>query len=368
MDECLRGIEGAIAYLDNIYVTGQTEKEHIKNLQNVCARLQECGLRVNKEKCKIMQEKIEVLGYVIDKNGLHKAKSKVLAVVNAPQPKNQKELVSFLGGLVTFYSRFLSDRSNNLKPLYDLLNKKDYSWDENCSRSFNWVKDELISPRVLAHYDPKQQIILACGASDYGISAILSHKYADGLERPIAYASKKITKKELSRSILDKEAMAIVFGCKRFYQFIFGKEFILRTDNKALRFILGPRRGIPVTADNRLQRWAYYLSGFRHKIEHVKSEENANCDALSRLPVDCDTEIPETNFSSVNFFEEGIQTFDYKTLADESRADVTINKVIRYTLSEWPHESKITDDIKCYYSKKVELAVDKGCLFGVCVQ
>nr|XP_012152452.1 PREDICTED: uncharacterized protein K02A2.6-like [Megachile rotundata] len=137
MDECLMGIEGAIAYLDNIYVTGRTENEHKENLEKVCARLEECGLRINKEKRKFMQDRIEVLGYGlrIDKNGLHKAKSKVRAMIDAPQPKNHKELASFLG-LVTFYSRFLQDRSAKLAPLYTLLNKKEFEWNQECTNAF----------------------------------------------------------------------------------------------------------------------------------------------------------------------------------------------------------------------------------------
>lgn len=97
------------------------------------------------------------------------------------------------------------------------------------------MKNELISPKILVNYDYTQKVVLACDASDYGLSAILSHSYSSGEEKPIAYASKKIQKHELNRKILDKEAMAIIFGFKRFYQFIFGKEIILKTDNKALK-------------------------------------------------------------------------------------------------------------------------------------
>ena len=178
-----------------------------------------------------MKPRIDVLGFAIDKDGLHKSKSKINAIINAPRPTNEKELASLLG-LVNFYARFLKNRSVKLKPLYDLLNKEKEKWDGKCESAFKWLKNELISPNFLAHYAPNEEILLACDASDYGLSAILSHRYKDGSERPIAYASKKIPKTELKRAIIDKEAMAIVFGFKRFYQFIFGKEITLRTDNK----------------------------------------------------------------------------------------------------------------------------------------
>lgn len=106
-------------------------------------------------------------------------------MINASRPTNAKELASFLG-LINFYARFLNNRSANLKPLYDLLNSEKYEWNSECNESFEWVKNELISPRVLANFDPKEDILLACDASDYGLSAILSHKFKDGTEKRIA--------------------------------------------------------------------------------------------------------------------------------------------------------------------------------------
>lgn len=52
----------------------------------------------------------------------------------------------------------------------------------------------------------------------YGLSAILSHLYSDGTERPIAYASKIIPESELHRAAIDKEAGAIIFGFKKILQ------------------------------------------------------------------------------------------------------------------------------------------------------
>lgn len=175
MSECLQGIPNVIAYMDNIYVTGKTDEDHLANLRAVCQRLTERGLRLNKDKCDFMKNRIEVLGYVIDKHGLHKAKSKVIAMYEAPQPKDAKQLSSFLG-LINFYARFLENRSDKLKPLFDCARKDKFEWTKECDEAFWWVKNEMISPKVLAHYDPEQQLILACDASHYGLSAILSHK------------------------------------------------------------------------------------------------------------------------------------------------------------------------------------------------
>lgn len=71
MDKCLQGIPNTIAYIDNIFVTGPTNKEHKENLRLVCKRLEKHGLRLNKNKCDFFKDRIEVLGFVIDKNGLH---------------------------------------------------------------------------------------------------------------------------------------------------------------------------------------------------------------------------------------------------------------------------------------------------------
>ena len=97
------------------------------------------------KKCKFMEKRIEVLGYVIDRDGLHKSASKIDAMVNAPRPKNMKELESFLG-LVNFYARFLKGRSTNMEPLYELSKGKKTIWDHSCEESFKWVKNELSAP------------------------------------------------------------------------------------------------------------------------------------------------------------------------------------------------------------------------------
>ena len=123
MEECLQGIPNTIAYMDNIFVTGKTQEIHLENLSRACKSLTERGLRLNSKKCDFMKDRIEVLGFVIDKDGLYKSKAKVKAMYEAPRPKDSKQLDSFLG-LVQFYERFLKNGADKLKPLFDCANKK----------------------------------------------------------------------------------------------------------------------------------------------------------------------------------------------------------------------------------------------------
>ncbi|XP_011862768.1 PREDICTED: uncharacterized protein K02A2.6-like, partial [Vollenhovia emeryi] len=137
MSECLQGIPNVINYMDNIYVTGKTDEEHFENLRTICQRLTERGLRLNGKKCDFMKDRIELLGYVIDKDGLHKAKSKIEAMYGAPRPENTKQLESFIG-LINFYERFLKNRSVMLKPLYDCARQEKFEWTEECEKAFLW--------------------------------------------------------------------------------------------------------------------------------------------------------------------------------------------------------------------------------------
>ena len=65
MDSILQGIPGVICYLDDILITGESDTAHLKNLEEVLRRLQEEGMRLQKDKCKFFQESIEYLGHHI---------------------------------------------------------------------------------------------------------------------------------------------------------------------------------------------------------------------------------------------------------------------------------------------------------------
>ena len=160
---------------------------------------------------------MEYLGHIIiDKDGLHPTAEKVQAFQEAPRPQN-------------------------IPPLYCLL-KKDVKWTwGKKDDTFHTAKNALQDDSLLTHYDDSKQLLLACDASKYGLGDVLSHIMEDGEERPIAYASRTLTVVEKNYSQLEKEGLAIIFGVKKFHNYLFGQPFIIESDHQPLSF---PFKGI----------------------------------------------------------------------------------------------------------------------------
>ena len=97
MENILQGIDNIAVYIDDILVTGQTEEEHLRTLEEVSQHLDKAGMHLKKDKCIFMVDSVEYLGYRISKTGLHPTDEKVRAITQAPKPTNVSELKAFLG-------------------------------------------------------------------------------------------------------------------------------------------------------------------------------------------------------------------------------------------------------------------------------
>jgi len=75
----------------------------------------------------------------------------------------------------------------------------------------------------------------------------------------------------------------------KFFQYLFGRKFILITDPKPLLALFGPSKPTPSLAANRLARWAFFLSQF-DQLEYRKSSDHTNADVLNRLPAGEDSD------------------------------------------------------------------------------
>lgn len=94
---------------------------------------------------------------------------------------------------------------------------------------------------------------LAPVASTNGFGAVLSHTMQDGSEKPIEFASRTLGSTEKKYSQIDKQALGIVWGVKKFHTYLIGRNFTLLTDHQPLVSKLHPEKGVPVTMAARLQ-------------------------------------------------------------------------------------------------------------------
>ena len=255
MDNLLQGIPGVCVYLDDILITGSTEEEHLQHLDEVLTRLSKASLTaLKKSKRAYLLKSVKYLGRTISKEGLHTSDLKVQAVLEAPAPRDVSELRSFLG-LVNYCGKFLPDLASELAPLYKLLQKqRRWKWGPDEKVAFSHVKDLLRSSQVLVHFDDNLPLVLPCDASPYGLGAVLSHRMENGDQRPIWYAFRTLTDAEKRYSQLDIEAaLAIIFGVKKYYHYLYGRKFELKTDHKPLTYIFSETKAILTMASGRVQ-------------------------------------------------------------------------------------------------------------------
>lgn len=191
----------------------------LKNLQlliRTLDRLKQHGLHLNKGKFIFAAPAVEFLGHKIGANGIHKSNFHVLAIKEAPKPSSVEELKLFLGK-VCYYSSFISNLSTHNKPIREMLKKEPFEWTPQGDKAYIDVKTALISSKLLMPYNPNLRLLLATDASKVGLGAVLSHLLENGLEKPIACASRALTTTELKYPQMDREALAIVWAVQKFF-------------------------------------------------------------------------------------------------------------------------------------------------------
>lgn len=282
MDNVLRGLRGlqgihCLVYLDDIIIYSTSLQEHIVKLRKIFDRLRQTNLKVTLDKCEFLKKEVLYLGHTITKDGLKPNDDKIKAVLQFPLPKTPTEIKSFLG-LVGYYRKFIKDFSKITQPLKNCLKKKNkVTITKEFVDAFEKCKELLTNAPLLQYPDFEKPFLLTTDASNFALGAVLSQGPA-GSDKPIAFASRTLNDAETRYSAIEKELLAIVWACKHFRPYLYGKKFTILSDHRPLVWLNSIKE-----PGSRLTRWRLRLAEYDYEIKYKPGKQNCNADALSRI-------------------------------------------------------------------------------------
>jgi hypothetical protein len=158
-----------------------------------------------------------------------------------------------------------------------LANDVPFEFDDACLKSFNILKEALISAPIIQPPDWLLPVEIMSDASDYVVGAILGQT-KDRQHHAIAYASKTLIGPQLNYATTKKELLPIDFAIDKFRSYLVGAKVIVYTDHAALKYLLTKKDAKP-----RLIRWILLLQEFDLEMKDKKGVENFVVDHLSRM-------------------------------------------------------------------------------------
>ncbi|KAA0058232.1 Ty3/gypsy retrotransposon protein [Cucumis melo var. makuwa] len=234
-----------LVFFDDILIYSKNEADHVLHMGKVLSILQQHELYANQKKCHFAQKRIEYLGHVISGEGVAVDPEKIKAISDWPQPTNIKEIRGFLG-LTGYYRCFVRNYGAIAASLTQLLKKGGFRWTDEATTAFDKLKSAMLS-----------------------------------LPRPIAYYSHTLALRDRARPVYERELMAVVLAVQRWRPYLLIGKFKVKTDQKALKFLLDQRIIQP-----QYQKWIAKLLGYSFEVVYKPGAENRAADALSRKPVE----------------------------------------------------------------------------------
>ena len=283
----LEGITGALNIADNILVwgCGDTEEEAIKEhdtaLHNVFLMFRRTGLTLNPKKSVFSATRTKFFGYIFSADGVSPDPDKIAALRGASPPTSKEEVRSFLG-MAGFNSQFIPGYASLSAPLRHLTKKGvNFEWGKKEKDSFSAITQAISDSTLLTYFDTRKPTALFTDASPVGVNATLAQLDEEGRYRPVNIASRALTTTEMQYDQLEREAVAMHFGCTRFKIFLQGCHFTHFIDPEPLKHMMEKTKR---EAPARVERIRLKLQGFDSTIKIVKGKHNP-ADYLSRHPL-----------------------------------------------------------------------------------
>ena len=142
-------------------------------------------------------------------------------------------------------------------PITSLQKKgKKFEWSQKCEDSFKKLKTLLTTAPILRITDPNKDFIVCTDACNDGLGGVLTQE-----GHVIAYESRKLKIHEKNYATYDLELVVVIHVLKMWCHHLIGRNFILMTDNKGLKYLLDQPN-----LNARQARWLAFLSEYDFEI------------------------------------------------------------------------------------------------------
>lgn len=167
-------------YVDDMIAKSERREDHPLDLQKFFDRLRKYKLRLIPNKCTFGVKSGKLLGFIVSNRGIKIDPEKVIAIINMPPPKKEKEVRGFLGR-IQYISRFIAQLTPVCAPIFKLLRKNSpKEWNEECQKAFDQIKKYLSKPPVLVPPVPGKPLLLYLSVTDLSMGAVLGQYDEDG--------------------------------------------------------------------------------------------------------------------------------------------------------------------------------------------
>jgi len=222
-------------YIDDIFVFSDTFEEHVKDITNACSKLQNPGYYANPRKSLFFATKLDILGHMIDDDGIHPAPEKIRTIMDWTRPESQKVLQRF-NGMVNYISQFIPHIATITAPLTELSGNAEWLWTDLQEAAFAAVKRAADKHKVLRpiDYNKPDMIWLFTDASPTGTGAWIGQGPTTDAARPAAFHSRKLTPSQSNCPTHQQDTLAIIEAMEAFAPHFLHRQFTVVTDHESL--------------------------------------------------------------------------------------------------------------------------------------
>lgn len=190
-EELFGDIPGVYIYFDDIFVCGDSESEHDRNVKKLMNRAIKNNVKFNLDKIQYRVSKINYCGHIISNNNVMMDTKYIQAVTDLEMPKNRKQLLGFLG-FMKYLNKFIPNLSLITAPLRELTKDNvQFQWHPIHTEAVNKLKSIVTNSPVLKIFNPTEQLVIQTDASKDGLGACLLQN-----SQPIAFTSRALTASE----------------------------------------------------------------------------------------------------------------------------------------------------------------------------